>query len=76
MLVNGVIVISVITATISSRFVSDPDKGELPVSLDDIDERLARIEAALGILNAAQAPGGAGTPSDGDDGTPPPATLA
>ena len=50
MLFNGVAIISVITATISSRFVSDPDKGELPVTLDNVDERLARIEAALAAM--------------------------
>jgi len=52
MLFNGVAIISVITATISSRFVSDPDKGELPVTLDLVDERLERIEAALAVLTA------------------------
>jgi len=51
MLFNGVAIISVITATISSRFVSNPDKGELPVTLDDVDERLARIEAALAAMS-------------------------
>jgi voltage-gated potassium channel len=50
MLVNGVIIISVITATISSRFVSSPDSGERPVSLDDLDERLERMEAAIAAL--------------------------
>jgi voltage-gated potassium channel len=52
MLFNGVAIISVITATISSRFVSDPGKGELPVTLDKVDERLERIEAALADLAA------------------------
>ena len=52
MLFNGVAIISVITATISSRFVSDPDKGELPVTLDLVDERLERIEQALAALAA------------------------
>jgi len=51
MLFNGVAIISVITATVSSRFVSNPDKGELPVTLDDVDERLARIEAALAAMS-------------------------
>jgi voltage-gated potassium channel len=50
MLVNGVIVISVITASIASRFVSSPDEGERPVSLDDLDERLERVEAAIAAL--------------------------
>lgn len=59
MLVNGVIVISVITASISSRFVSAPDAGERPVSLDDLDERLERIEAALAALAAAEGTGAA-----------------
>jgi voltage-gated potassium channel len=56
MLFNGVAIISVITATISSRFVSDPDKGELPVTLDLLDERLERIEAALAQLSGQDAP--------------------
>ena len=55
MLFNGVAIISVITATISSRFVSNPDRGELPVTLDALDDRLARIEAAIAAL-----PGGSG----------------
>ena len=50
MLVNGVIVISVITASIASRFVSSPDAGEQPLSLDDLDGRLARIEATIAAL--------------------------
>ena len=50
MLFNGVAIISVITATISSRFVSDPDKGEPPVTLDLVDVRLERIEQALAAL--------------------------
>jgi voltage-gated potassium channel len=53
MLFNGVAIISVITATVASKFVSDPDAGEVPVSLDDIDERLARIEASIATLVAA-----------------------
>ena len=61
MLFNGVAIISVITATISSRFVSDPEKGELPVTLDLVDERLERIEAALAVLTAR-----GGTDPDGD----------
>ena len=52
MLFNGVAIISVITATISSRFVSNPAEGELPVTLDLVDERLQRIEAALEALSA------------------------
>ena len=52
MLFNGVAVISVITASVASRFVSDPDDGEAPVSLDDLDERLQRIEVALEALSA------------------------
>ncbi len=50
MLVNGVVLISVVTAVIASRFVSDPDSGEQPVSLDDLDDRLERIETALAAL--------------------------
>jgi voltage-gated potassium channel len=66
MLFNGVAIISVITATISSRFVSDPDKGELPVTLDAIDERLQRMEAALTALAArgARLPGAAEPTAD------------
>ncbi|MBI1378677.1 MAG: hypothetical protein GC157_14535 [Frankiales bacterium] len=56
MLVNGVIVLSVITASISSRFVAAPDEGERPLTLDDLDDRLARIEDALAALARAQAP--------------------
>ena len=52
MLVNGVVIISVITATVSSRFVSAPDPGERAVTLDDLDDRLARIEAALMLRTA------------------------
>ena len=54
MLFNGVAVISVITATISSRFVPNPAHGALPVTLDDIDERLTRIEAALAAAAGLQ----------------------
>jgi voltage-gated potassium channel len=80
MLFNGVAIISVITATISSRFVSNPSRGQLPVTLDDIDERLARIEAALAAVAgipgdtlpaarpAAGEPGGPRSPT-GEDGS-------
>jgi voltage-gated potassium channel len=57
MLVNGVVVISVITASISSRFVSSPDEGEAPVTLDDLGERLERIETAIAALAAQQGQG-------------------
>jgi voltage-gated potassium channel len=60
MLVNGVVIISVITATVSSRFVSSPDPGERAVTLDDLDDRLARIEAALMLRTAT-------TSAEGDD---------
>jgi voltage-gated potassium channel len=68
MLANGVIVISVITATIASRFVASPDDGERPVTLDDLDERLERLEAVLTTLAQAQAiaPTGATAASEGD----------
>lgn len=56
MLFNGVAVISVITATISSRFVSNPAHGQLPVTLDDIDARLTRIEAALAAAAGLEHP--------------------
>ena len=77
MLFNGVAIISVITATISSRFVSDPDKGELPVTLDLVDERLERIEAALALLTARSGtdpdapPTGPVPPSAGNDPSAP-----
>ena len=67
MLFNGVAIISVITATISSRFVSNPVVGGRPVSLGDLDARLARIEAALapaGRLSDDAAPGPAGRAAD------------
>ncbi len=69
MLFNGVAIISVITATISSRFVSDPDKGELPVTLDLVDERLERIEQALAALAAqgVRLPEVPATSGDGND---------
>lgn len=53
MLVNGVILISVLTAVIAARFVQDPDPDEKAVTLDSLDERLARIEVALAQLTAA-----------------------
>ncbi|MGD9954910.1 MAG: potassium channel family protein [Candidatus Nanopelagicales bacterium] len=53
MLVNGVVLISVLTALIAARFVQDPDVDEKAVTLDALDERLARIEAALARLDAA-----------------------
>jgi voltage-gated potassium channel len=68
MLFNGVAVISVITATISARFVSNPSRGHTPVTLDDIDERLRRIEAALAA--AAGRPGGTRPAAVDGDGAP------
>jgi len=53
MLLNGVALISVITALIAARFVQDPDPDEKAVTLDELDERLARIEGALARLQAA-----------------------
>ena len=53
MLVNGVALISVLTALIAARFVQDPDVDEKAVTLDALDERLARIELALARLTAA-----------------------
>lgn len=70
MLVNGVVVISVMTASISSRFVSSAPAGEDPLTLEDIDVRLNRIEAALGALNETRSPGAAPT-DDGGTPTPP-----
>lgn len=52
MLLNGVVLISVLTAVIAARFVQDPDQGENAVTLDALDERLARIEVALARLQA------------------------
>lgn len=52
MLVNGVVLISVVTATIASRFVADPAAGKEAVTLQDIDERLTRIEVALASRGA------------------------
>jgi voltage-gated potassium channel len=67
MLFNGVAVISVITASVASRFVSDSDAGERPLSLDDLDQRLERIEAALEALRAERdaRTGGEGPAPDG-----------
>ena len=56
MLINGVVVISAISATVASRIVPDPHKGDSPTSLDDLDARLARIEAALGMVDAPPTP--------------------
>lgn len=64
MLFNGVAVISVITASVASRFVSDPDDGEKAVTLDALDERLERIEAALEALSVFAVPGSATLPTD------------
>ena len=51
MLVNGVVLISVVTATIASRFVSEPagvtGEAQAVTTLAEIDRRLERIEAAL-----------------------------
>jgi voltage-gated potassium channel len=58
-ILTGLATISIVTATIASRFVSGPsDTQEIEhteVSLGDIEVRLARIEAALGALSAAPA---------------------
>lgn len=71
MLINGVVLISVVTAIIAARFVSDQDEGEARVTLDVLDERLQRIESALAALTAA---GGtdpdAPRPQDDDDARP------
>lgn len=69
MLLNGVVLISVLTAVIAARFVQDPDQGEQGVTLDALDERLARIEVALARLQAA---GGTDPdePRGGADGHP------
>jgi len=66
MLVNGVVLISVVTAIIAARFVSDQDEGEARITLDLLDERLQRIEAALADLTAA---GGADPDGPGASGT-------
>lgn len=53
MLVNGVALISVLTALIAARFLQDPKGHEPAVTLESLDERLARIELALARLHAA-----------------------
>lgn len=75
MLVNGVVVISVITASVSSRFVTSTEEGDRPLTLDDLGNRLARIEDALAALARAQAPGTGPTPPSppgGDEPQPSP----
>ncbi len=56
-ILTGLATISIVTATIASRFVSGPsDSQEIEhteVSLGDIETRLARIEAALAALTLA-----------------------
>ncbi len=66
MLINGVVLISVVTAIIAARFVQDPDHGEQGVTLDALDERLARIEAALARLQAAGGTDPDEPPGEGD----------
>lgn len=74
MLLNGVAIISVFTATVSSRFVTDTAPGRAPVSLDELDDRLARIEDALARLAAADGSAPAAEPAD--DAAPPAGTAA
>jgi len=58
-ILTGLATISIVTATIASRFVSGPTTAaefeETEVSMGDIETRLARIEAALAALSAASA---------------------
>jgi voltage-gated potassium channel len=70
MLANGVVLISVVTAVIAAKFVQDPDRDERAVTLDQLDERLARIEEAIATLRAegGSLPDDAGRASD--DGMP------
>lgn len=70
MLANGVVLISVVTAVIAAKFVQDPDRDERAVTLDQLDERLARIELALARLRTTGGadpdlppPGSGGHPS-------------
>jgi len=55
-ILTGLATISIVTATIASRFVSGPAKAvefeETEVSMGDIESRLARIETALAALTA------------------------
>ena len=57
-ILTGLATISIVTATIASRFVSGPQTSseleETEVSLEDIESRLARIESALAALTVAQ----------------------
>jgi voltage-gated potassium channel len=56
-ILTGLATISIVTATIASRFVSGPANAvefqETEVSMGDIESRLARIETALAALTAA-----------------------
>jgi voltage-gated potassium channel len=60
-ILTGLATISIVTATVASRFVTGPataQQTELEaVSLEDIEERLVRIETALSALMTA---GGSG----------------
>lgn len=55
-ILTGVATISIVTATVASRFVSGPTNAvateETEVSMGDIESRLARIETALAALAA------------------------
>jgi voltage-gated potassium channel len=57
-ILTGLATISIVTATIASRFVTGPSttqQTELEaVSLEDIEERLVRIETALAALATAK----------------------
>lgn len=57
-ILTGVATISIVTATVASRFVSGPTNAvateETEVSMGDIESRLARIESALAALTVAQ----------------------
>ena len=71
-ILTGLATISIVTASIASRFVGGPvdepaagaeTDAALPVSLDEINERLIRLERAIAALAAASS-GSAGQMSD------------
>jgi voltage-gated potassium channel len=57
-ILTGLATISIVTATIASRFVTGPSTAQQTeleaVSLEDIEERLVRIETALAALATAK----------------------
>ncbi len=51
--VNGIALLSAVTATIAARVLenNDDEDDEPPVTLNDLNERLAAIEAAIAALS-------------------------